>query len=68
MSIIIRKEPDHEHPQKPARRPRGGWQNMTAIVAAFRIWRIVHACIPAFVQDIAEAECIASPGVVSASS
>jgi len=44
------------------------WQHLNAIVAAFRSWRIVHACIPAFVQDIAEAECIASSGVVSAGS
>lgn len=44
------------------------WQHLNAIVVAFRSWRIVHACIPAFVQDIADAECIASPGVVSAGS
>lgn len=42
------------------------WQNLKKLVDGFRGWRVVHAVIPALVKDIAEAECIAPPGVVSA--
>lgn len=42
------------------------WEKLRALVQGFRGWRIVHSVVPAFVNDIAEAECIAAPVVVSA--
>ncbi len=35
------------------------WQHLAKVVESFRGWRIVHPIVPAFVKDIAEAECIA---------
>lgn len=42
------------------------WNHLKTLVESFRGWRVVHAAIPALVKDIAEAECIAPPVVVSA--